>query len=76
MSDIVDVINSVGFPIFAVIALFWQNTQMRTMFDNEQKDVQKAIQDNTIVLTRLTATLDDTLVNSKGDEDNEPTKQS
>lgn len=76
MSDIVDVINSVGFPIFAVIVLFWQNTQMRTMFDNEQKDLQKAIQDNTIVLTKLSVSLDEALGIRKGDEDNEPPKQS
>lgn len=75
MSDIVDVINSVGFPIFAVIVLFWQNTQMRTMFDKEQKDLQKAIQDNTIVLTKLSVTLDETLGIKRGVEDNEPTNQ-
>ena len=61
MSDIVDVINSVGFPIFAVIVLFWQNTQMQKMFDAEQKDLQKALQDNTIVLTKLSVSIDDNL---------------
>ena len=76
MKDLVDVINSVGFPIFAVIVLFWQNTQMRTMFDKEQKDLQKAIQDNTIVLTKLSVTLDEALGIKRGVEDNEPTKQS
>lgn len=75
MSDIVDVINSVGFPIFAVIALFWQNTQMRTMFDNEQKDLQKAIQENTIVLTKLSVSLDEALGIKRGVVDNEPTNQ-
>ena len=74
MSDIVDVINSVGFPIFAVIVLFWQNTQMQKMFDTEQKDLQKALQDNTIVLTKLSVSIDDNLVIKKGVENNEPTK--
>jgi len=74
MSDIVDVINSVGFPIFAVIVLFWQNTQMQKMFDAEQKDLQKALQDNTIVLTKLSVSIDDNLVIKKGVENNEPTK--
>ena len=71
MKDLVDIINSVGFPIFAVIVLFWQNTQMRTMFDNEQKDLQKAIQENTVVLTRLSVSLDEAMGIKKGAEDNE-----
>ena len=73
MKDLVDIINNVGFPIFAVIVLFWQNSQMRTMFDNEQKELQKALQENTLALSKLSVTLDDTLGNRKEDENNEPT---
>lgn len=58
MSEMVEVINNVGFPIFAVMALFWQNTEMRKMFDNEQKDLQKTISDNTLILTKLSVSLD------------------
>ena len=58
MNDIVGVINDVGFPIFAVLALFWQNTEMRKMFDNDQKELQKAISETTLVLTKLSASLD------------------
>ena len=58
MSEMVEVINDLGFPIFAVIALFWQNTEMRKMFDNEQKDLQKLISENTLVLTKLSVNLD------------------
>ena len=58
MSEMVEVINSVGFPIFAVMALFWQNTEMRKMFDNEQKELQKTISENTLVLTKLSVSLD------------------
>ena len=58
MSEMVGVINDLGFPIFAVIALFWQNTEMRKMFDNEQKDLQKLISENTLVLTKLSVNLD------------------
>ena len=61
MSEMVDVINSVGFPIFAVMALFWQNTEMRKMFDNEQKELQKTISENTLVLTKLSVTLDNAI---------------
>jgi hypothetical protein len=65
MSEMVEVINSVGFPIFAVIALFWQNTEMRKMFDNEQKDLQKTISENTLVLTKLSVSLDRAIEDKK-----------
>ena len=58
MNEMVEVINSVGFPIFAVMALFWQNTEMRKMFDNNQKDLQKAISENSLALAKLSANLD------------------
>ena len=58
MSEMVEVINNVGFPIFAVMALFWQNTEMRKMFDTEQKELQKTISENTLVLAKLSVSLD------------------
>lgn len=58
MSEMVDVINNVGFPIFAVMALFWQNNEMRKMFDEEQKSLQKTISDNTLMLTKLSESID------------------
>ena len=58
MSEMVEIIDKVGFPIFAVMALFWQNTEMRKMFDNEQKELQKTISENTLVLTKLSVNLD------------------
>ena len=58
MSEIVEVIDRLGFPIFAVIALFWQNTEMRKMFDNEQKHLQNTISENTLVLVKLSTSLD------------------
>ena len=75
MSDVVKVINDVGFPIFAVIVLFWQNTQMRTMFDNEQKELQKALTENTLAVAKLSVTLDEMVGIKKGDVQNEPPKQ-
>ena len=58
MSEMVEIIENLGFPIFAVIALFWQNTEMRKMFDNEQKELQKLITENTLVLAKLSAHID------------------
>lgn len=72
MKEMVDIINSVGFPIFAVMALFWQNTEMRKMFDNEQKDLQKTLSENTLVLTKLSVSLD-RVIEDKG-ENYEPQK--
>ena len=66
MNDMVEVINNVGFPIFAVMALFWQNTEMRKMFDNEQKELQKTISENTLVLTKLSASLDRVIEEREG----------
>lgn len=71
MSDMVEVINNVGFPIFAVMALFWQNIEMRKMFDNEQKELQKTIAENTLVLARLSVSLD-RVFDERGGVHNEP----
>ena len=62
----VEVINNVGFPIFAVMALFCQNTEMRKMFDNEQKELQKTISENTLVLAKLSASLDRVIEEREG----------
>ena len=58
MSEMVEIIDNLGFPIFAVIALFWQNTEMRKMFDNEQKELRKLITENTLVLAKLSVHID------------------
>ena len=66
MSEMVEIIDNLGFPIFAVIALFWQNTEMRKMFDNEQKELQKLISENTLVLTKLSVNID-RVIEEKGE---------
>ena len=66
MGDMVEVIDKVGFPIFAVMMLFWQNNEMRKMFDNEQKELQKTISENTLVLTKLSVTLDNAIEEKRG----------
>ena len=58
MNDIVEVINKVGFSIFTVLVLFWQNPEMRKKFYSEQKDLQRLISENTLVLAKLSANLD------------------
>ena len=66
MNDMVEVINNVGFPIFAVMALFWQNTEMRKMFDNEQKELQKTLYENTLVLTKLSESINRVIEEREG----------
>ena len=72
MEEMVNVINNVGFPIFAVMVLFWQNNEMRKMFDDEQKSLQKTISDNTLMLTKLSDSID-RILDEKG-VNNEPQK--
>ena len=66
MSEMVEVNNNVGFHIFAVMALFWQNTEMRKMFDNEQKELQKTISENTLVLAKISVTIDEVINEKRG----------
>lgn len=51
ISAIVSAIGSVGFPIVACGAIFW-------MQNNTLKEVNQAISNNTLALTRLLAKLD------------------
>ena len=53
MNDIVSVINSVGFPIAACIALYYQNIQSNKMYEKMIDVFSKAVNKNTKTLTVL-----------------------
>ena len=53
MNDIVSVINSVGFPIAACIALYYQNIQANKMYEEMVDEFSKAVNENTKTLTVL-----------------------
>ena len=54
MSEIVQVISTVGFPIFGCCALFWQMDKMNEQHKEEIQKMVDAINNNTIALTKLT----------------------
>lgn len=53
MNDIVSVINSVGFPIAACIALYYQNIQSNKMYEKMVDEFSKAVNENTKTLSVL-----------------------
>lgn len=53
MDTIVNIISSVGFPIFCSIVLFWQNKNIVDTHREETAQLAESINKNTEVLTRL-----------------------
>lgn len=53
METIVNIISSVGFPIFCTIVLFWQNKNIVDTHKEETTRLAESINKNTEVLTRL-----------------------
>lgn len=53
MEAVVNIISSVGFPIFCTIVLFWQNKNIVDTHKEETAHLAESINKNTEVLTRL-----------------------
>ena len=53
MDDIVNIIQSLGFPIACVIALFWQNTKLQEQHKEEMDKMTTALNNNTLAITEL-----------------------
>lgn len=53
ISNIVQFISSVGFPIFACFALFWYMTKQREEHKVEIDKMVEAINNNTLILTKI-----------------------
>ena len=53
MDEIVQIIQSVGFPIACAIALFWQNNKMQAQHKEESDKMTAALNNNTLALTEL-----------------------
>ena len=53
MNDIVNLINSVGFPIAACVALYYQNIQSNKMYEKMVDEFSAAVNANTKTLTEL-----------------------
>ena len=52
---ITQLIGSLGFPIAACIALFWQNAKQSEKHAEELRQITEALNNNTIALTELSA---------------------
>lgn len=57
ISNIMQAITSVGFPIVACCALFWQNHQLNEYHRKESEEMKEAINELKIAVINLTATL-------------------
>ena len=59
MEQIIQLIQSVGFPIACAIALFWQNIKMQEQHKEEMLKVTDALKNNTVAIIELKNSLDD-----------------
>lgn len=57
MENVVEIINDVGFPIVAVIALFYQTMKNNEMNKKQFDEFQKVLAENTEMLHRLVDSL-------------------
>lgn len=53
MQSVMTAISTLGFPIVACAAMFWLNWKSEERHDAEIKELQTAINNNTIALTKL-----------------------
>ena len=59
VNDIVTIISTVGFPIAACVALFWQTNEMQKNNKEEMDGVKEALNNNTLVVQKLVDKLSD-----------------
>lgn len=59
VNDVVSIISTVGFPIAACVALFWQSNQMQKQHKEELDGVKEALNNNTLVVQKLVDKLSD-----------------
>ena len=50
-------ISAVGFPIVVAVALYYQNSSLSASYAKLTQQLQNKIDNNTLILTRLVATL-------------------
>ncbi len=55
VNTIMQIIGSLGFPIVACAALFWQNTKTNEQHKEEMDKMREALDNNTQALIRLAA---------------------
>ena len=53
MTEVVNVISTVGFPIAMCVILMWYVKDLTTKHQDETKEFTKALNDNTSILRKL-----------------------
>lgn len=53
MEEVIKIIQSLGFPVACVIALFWQNNHLNEQHREEMNAITDALENNTQALIRL-----------------------
>ena len=70
MQELSDFISTVGFPIVVSVAMFYQNNVLSNNYQKMTEQLQKKIESNTEVMTRLVEKLDqDEILKEKSDND-------
>lgn len=57
MNEILEVINTVGFPVACCIALFYQNSKQDERYDKQMTELRQVIDNNTSILIELNTRL-------------------
>lgn len=57
MNEILEVINTVGFPVACCIALFYQNSKQDERYDKQMTELRQVIDNNTNILIELNTRL-------------------
>lgn len=53
MESIIQIIQTLGFPIAVAVAMFWQNNKLQEQHKEEMAKITEALNNNTIALIEL-----------------------
>ena len=71
MQELSDFISTVGFPIVVSVAMFYQNNVLSNNYQKMTEQLQKKIESNTEVMTRLVEKLDQDDILTEKSENND-----
>ena len=71
MQELSDFISTVGFPIVVSVAMFYQNNVLSNNYQKMTEQLQKKIESNTEVMTRLVEKLDQDDILKEKSENND-----
>ena len=53
MESIIQIIQTLGFPIAVAVAMFWQNNKLQEQHKEEMEKITAALNNNTVALIEL-----------------------